>query len=125
MREDAGGQGTPFRAAHNDLDSRFHCVTEMHYNTIAKSVMGRSGPIGLDAKASLHDTFGAVESLPEPTASSPEPEALRTTGTDAIATQSATGPIEIASRDFTQVEYWTHEAPVAQLDRASVYGTEG
>ena len=74
-REGAGGQGTPFRAAYNALDSRFHWVTEMHYTPIAKTVTGRSGPIEIDAKAPLRDTSGAVESLPDPTASTPERKA--------------------------------------------------
>jgi integrase len=81
--------------------------------------------IGIYAKASLHDIAGAVESLPDLTARAPEPEALRMTGTDSGATQSATQTIEIASGDLTQVQHRSNDAPVAQLDRASVYGTEG
>jgi Phage integrase family len=81
--------------------------------------------IGIYAKASLHDINGAVEGLPDLNAPRPEPEALRKTGTDGIVTRSATEPIEVASDEPTQVEYWHDKAPVAQLDRASVYGTEG
>jgi integrase len=81
--------------------------------------------IGIYAKASLHDISGAVQSLPDLTARAPEPEALRMTGTDSGATQSATHAFGVASEESTQVQCWSEEAPVAQLDRASVYGTEG
>jgi hypothetical protein len=74
---------------------------------------------------SLHDINGAVENVPDLTAPAPRPEALQMTGMDATVTQSAALSIEVASHDSTQVEYWHNTAPVAQLDRASVYGTEG
>jgi site-specific recombinase XerD len=85
--------------------------------------------IGIYAKASLHDIAGAVESLPHLSDLKARietlRESLRMTGTDSVVTQSATQTIEIATGDSTQVEYRSNEAPVAQLDRASVYGTEG
>jgi hypothetical protein len=81
--------------------------------------------IGIYAKASLHDISGAVESLPDLSAPEREPEALRMTGTDSGATQSAPSILGIDTEDSTQVQYQSPHAPVAQLDRASVYGTEG
>jgi hypothetical protein len=81
--------------------------------------------IGIYAKASLHDISGAVQSSPDLVARAPEPEALRMTGTDAGATRSATQALGVDSEDSTQIQYQSAHAPVAQLDRASVYGTEG
>jgi hypothetical protein len=59
--------------------------------------------IGVYAKASLHDISGAVEALPDLTPARPQPETLRTTGTDPIATKNATMPIDSHSSDTTQV----------------------
>jgi integrase len=81
--------------------------------------------IGIYAKASLHDINGAVGALPDLTTPKVAPEALRMTGTDPAVTRSATRTIGVASEDRTQVQCSLHNAPVAQLDRASVYGTEG
>jgi integrase len=75
--------------------------------------------IGVYAKASLHDINGAVENLPDLTAPAPQREALRKTGTDATATRNATRPIEVASDDSTQVQFWSHERPTVQSDRTS------
>jgi site-specific recombinase XerC len=59
--------------------------------------------IGVYAKASLHDIGGAVEALPDLTTRKPQPEALRMTGTDPVATRSATLPLESESDPSTQV----------------------
>ena len=59
--------------------------------------------IGIYAKASLHDIKGAVEALPDPTASRPLPEAPAATGTEgktkAVATEIATGSLGIVTQD--------------------------
>jgi integrase len=60
--------------------------------------------IGIYAKASLHDINGAVESLPDLTASAPEPEALRMTGTDGRRASGATQPLDVVSDNMTQVQ---------------------
>jgi hypothetical protein len=60
--------------------------------------------IAIYAKASLHDINGAVEGLPDLTTPRPQPEALRMTGTDPVATRSATMPPEVVLGEPTQVE---------------------
>ena len=61
--------------------------------------------IGIYAKASLHDTSGAVEALPDLTAARPSraTEVLRKTGTDGSTTDSATGRMSDDDDDSTQV----------------------
>ena len=58
------------------------------------------------AKVSVRDLRGAVESLPMPSANSPEPLALAATGTDPapIATQSATRPAEESDETHSSQE---------------------
>jgi hypothetical protein len=62
--------------------------------------------IGVYAKASLHDISGAVEALPDLTTRARQPKALRKTGTDGAATESATElPIEQPA-ETPQVQVW-------------------
>ena len=135
LRVDLKAAGVPYGTDQGFAD--FHSLRAVYISDLVSSgasvktcqtLARHSSPsltIGIYAKASLHDINGAVEGLPDLEAQAPEPEALRMTGTDASATRSATFPLEVETADTTQVEYWSDKAPVAQLDRASVYGTEG
>ena len=81
--------------------------------------------IGIYAKASLHDINGAVEGLPALPAPRQAPDARRMPGPAAAGARRARGRGAGAGGGAAAGGYSQAVAPVAQLDRASVYGTEG
>jgi hypothetical protein len=60
--------------------------------------------IGVYARAALHDIFGAVESLPDLTATGPALQAVRATGTDGRSPRTATATATVLPDDETETQ---------------------
>ena len=101
IRVDLAAAKIPYETAQGVID--FHALRATFVSHLVASgasvktcqVLARhstpSLTIGLYAKASLHDIKGAVESLPDLTATPPRREALRATGTGDSALRAITG----------------------------------
>ena len=106
LRTDLKAAGVPYETSEGVAD--FHASRGTYVSNLVSSgasvktcqVLARHADpaltIGIYAKASLHDISGAVEALPDLTAASPQPEAMRATG-DGFGDSPSLLPIPLLS----------------------------
>jgi hypothetical protein len=115
LRSDLKAAGVPYKTSEGVAD--FHSSRVTYISNIVSSgasvktcqtLARHADPaltIGIYAKASLHDISGAVEALPDLTASEPVVAVARATGTDdcVVSQESATGDATSGSLETRKV----------------------